>query len=99
MVPRSAEDGSSRRLLLEDAHREGPATRCGEPLTVRAGASPAVCQLVVVVVLVFWDRSCRSFAAPETHWLNGVPCWPATCFLLRSLQAVRGFFVDRKSVV
>jgi cellulose synthase (UDP-forming) len=34
--------------------------------------------------------SFSSFAAAATHWLNGVPCWPATCFLLNAAQAVRG---------
>src|SRR3954462_9958141 len=31
-----------------------------------------------------------SLAAATTHLLYGVPFWPATCFLLRLLQAVVG---------
>ena len=40
------------------------------------------------------SSSCCSFwslAAATTHWLYGVPFWPATCFLLRVLHAVVGF--------
>ena len=32
------------------------------------------------------ESSFAAFAIAVTHWLNGVPCSPATCFLLQPWQ-------------
>lgn len=47
-------------------------------------------------VAIYW-LACsvlRSFAPLETQRLNGVPAVPVTCFLLSSLQAMRGLVVE-----
>jgi hypothetical protein len=72
-----------------------------EPETIRAPLVPAyvvvllvvvVLVVVVVVVLVVPFPLPSRCAAATTHWLNGVPFIPATCFLLRPLHACPGDF-------
>src|SRR6185312_8027390 len=53
----------------------------------RTGVSAPAAPGHALVVCAF------SFAAAETHWLYGVPCWPATCFLLSFAHALAGLSV------